>query len=182
MSTPVLFHPECDPVTVVGGPDYFIYSCLQWQDQNLRVMAQAAKQTFCVMHGDYLDDRFITALERAYLRGAMAPVKLIAIHEQDLDIFLDSKVSSSSIPAIEAIWEMDTHLYSGRHYTVAFASENEIYSGRSDYPFWPVVKEIMESTSLGLSPYELPCYDEDDLEDYTDDSLSCLPSINEGQP
>lgn len=110
MSTPVFFRPECDPVAVVGGPDYIIYSCLQWQDQNLRVMTQAVKQTFCVMHGDYLDHRFITALERAYLRGALAPVKLITIHEQDLDIFLDSKVSSSSIPAIEAIWEVDTNL------------------------------------------------------------------------
>lgn len=182
MSKPVLFHPECDPVTVVVGPDYMIYSCLQWQDQNLRAMNQAAKQTFCVMHGDYLDDRFIAALERAYLRGAMAPVKLIAYHEQYLDIFLDSKVSSSSIPAIEAIWEVDTHLYSDRHYSVAIASEDEIYSGRSDYPFWPVVKEIMESTALGISPYELPCYDGNDLEDYTDDSLSFLPSVDEGQP
>ncbi|AAN69988.1 MULTISPECIES: hypothetical protein [Pseudomonas] len=182
MSTPALFRPECDPVTVVGRPDYVIYSCLQWQDQNLRVMTQAVKQTFCVMYGDFLDDRFITALGRAYLRGAMAPVKLIAYHEQNLDIFLDSKVSSSSIPAIEAIWEIDTHLYSGRHYSVAFASEDEIYSGRSDYPFWPVVKEIMESTALGISPYELPCYGENDLEDYTDDSLSFLPSIDEGQP
>ncbi|MCY1437762.1 hypothetical protein D9M71_539370 [compost metagenome] len=109
-------------------------------------------------------------------------MKLIAVHEQDLDIFLDSKVSSSSIPAIKAIWEVDTHLYSGRHYSVTFASEDEIYSGRSDYPFWPVVKEIMESTALGFSPYELPSYDEDDLEDYADDSLSFLPSIDEGQP
>lgn len=182
MWTPVLFHPECDPVTVVGGPDYVIYSCLQWQDQNLRAMNQAAKQTFCVIHDDYLDDRFITALERAYLRGAMAPVKLIAIHEHDLDIFLDSTVSSSTIPAIEAIWKIDTHLYSGRHYTLAFASEDEIYLGRSDYPFWPVIKEIIESTALGLSPYERPCYDENDLEDFSDESLSFLPSIDEGQP
>lgn len=182
MSTPVLFHPECDPVTVVGEPDYVIYSCLQWQDQNLQVMAQAVKLTFCVMHGDYLDHRFITALERAYLRGALAPVKLIAIHGQDLSIFLDSKVASSSIPAIEAIWKIDTHLYSGRHYTVTFASEDKIYSGRSDYPFWPVAKEIIESNSLGLSPYELPSYDEDDPEDFSDDSLSFLPSIDEGRP
>lgn len=62
MSTPVLLHPECDPVTVVGGPDYVIYSCLQWQDQNLQVMAQAAKQTFCVMHGDYLDELHVAVL------------------------------------------------------------------------------------------------------------------------
>ena len=182
MRSPPLFHPECDPVTEGIGPGYVIYSCLQWQDRNLRLMARAAKQTFCVMHGDYLDHRFITALERAYLRGALAPVKLIAIHEQDLNIFLDSKVSSSSIPAIEAIWEIDTHLYSGRHYSVTFASEDEIYSGLSDYPFWPVAKEIIESNSLGLSPYELPSYDDDDMEDYTDDSLSFLPSIDDGRP
>ncbi|NIF29454.1 hypothetical protein F3J44_24185 [Pantoea sp. Tr-811] len=182
MSTPILFHPECDPVTVVGGPDYVIYSCLQWQDSNLGLMTQAAKQTFCVMYGDYLDHRFIIALERAYLRGALAPVKLIVIHEQDLSIYLDSKVSSSSIPAIEAIWELDTNLYSGRRYTVAFASEDEIYSGRSDSSLWSVIKQVMETTSLGFSPYEFPSYDEDDLEDYTDDSLSFLPSIDEGHP
>lgn len=170
MSKPVLFHPECDPVTVVGGPDYMIYSCLQWQDQNLRAMNQAAKQTFCVMHGDFLDDRFIAALERAYLRGAMAPVKLIAYHEQYLDIFLDSKVSSSSITAIEAIWEVDTHLYSDRHYTVAFASEDEIYTGRSDYPFWPVAKEILETTSLGLCPLPQPSLAEKDMASFKDDS------------
>lgn len=170
MSKPVLFHPECDPVKVVGRPDYMIYSCLQWQDQNLRAMNQAAKQSFCVMHGDYLDDRFITALERAYLRGAMAPVKLIAYHEQYLDIILDSKVSSSSIPAIEAIWEVGTHLYSDRHYTVAFASEDEIYSGRSDYPFWPVAKEILETTSLGLSPLPQPSLVEKAMASFKNDS------------
>lgn len=59
---------------------------------------------------------------------------------------------------------------------MTFASEDEIYSGRSDYPFWPVVKEAMEANSLGFSPYELPNFDNDgEIDDFTFNNLKFYP-------
>lgn len=150
MSHSVLFYPDCDPVKVAGGPDYTLYSCLQWRYPNLRLLPEPAKQTFCVMYSESLDDRFITLLERAHLRGALAAVKVISIFDDDLHIFLDGEISSKTLFSIKALWKRDTRLYSGRHYELAFETEVEVYSGRSEHPFWPVVKEVLDTTALGL--------------------------------
>ncbi|MNN14399.1 hypothetical protein D3C81_1274620 [compost metagenome] len=52
---------------------------------------------------------------------------------------------------------------------VNFASVSEVYSGRSDYLYWEVAKEILESYTLGIEPYDLTS-----LDDFSD-----LPSIDE---
>jgi hypothetical protein len=53
--------------------------------------------------------------------------------------------------------------------TVDFANVNEVYSGHSDYVFWQVAKEILESYTLGIEQYDLAS-----LDDFSD-----LPSIDE---
>lgn len=161
MSHPDLFYPDCDPVKVAGGPDYVLYSCLQWQHPNLCLLPEPTKQTFCVMYSDFLDDRFITLLERAHLRGALAAVKLISIFDDDLHIFLDGEISHNDFLSIKALWERDTSLYSGRHYKLAFETEVEVYSGHFEHPFGPLVKEVLGSTALGLSSLETPGHAEE---------------------
>lgn len=82
------FHPECDPVESDDALNHVVFSCLQWKKPNLEAMSQADKQRFAVMYGDEMMIQFvIAALERAYVLGAMSPVRLIAVHEDQLYLF-----------------------------------------------------------------------------------------------
>ncbi|VVP58891.1 hypothetical protein PS838_05963 [Pseudomonas fluorescens] len=163
-----IFHPECDPVEPHDAPNHVVFSCLQWKTPSLEVMPQAAKQSFAVMYGDPLNPYTSAALERAYILGAMSPVKLIAAHEETLYLFLDSGVSSATFQEIESLW-IQVMCMSPVRLTVDFANVNEVYSGHSDYVFWQVAKEILESYSLGIEQYDLAS-----LDDFSD-----LPSIEE---
>ncbi|MNF78480.1 hypothetical protein D3C84_606650 [compost metagenome] len=163
-----VFHPECDPIEPHDAPNHVVFSCLQWKTPSLEVMPQAAKQRFAIMCGDHLNPYITAALERAYILGAMSPVKLIAVHEDSLYLFLDSGVSSATFQEIESLW-IQVMCMSPIRLTVDFANVNEVYSGHSDYVFWQVAKEILESYTLGIEQYDLAS-----LDDFSD-----LPSIDE---
>ena len=98
----------------------------------------------------------------------MSAVKLIAVHEDSLYVFLDGGVSSATFQEIESLW-MQVICMSHIRLTVDFANVNEVYSGHSDYVFWQVAKEILESYSLGIEQYDLAS-----LDDFSD-----LPSVDE---
>lgn len=100
-----LFYPECDSVEPRDAPNHIIYICLQWKGPNLETLPQAAKQSFCLLYGDYLEDRLLIALEYMHIRGAMSPVKLIAFHDDCLGVFLDGTTMSDTLPALETMWE-----------------------------------------------------------------------------
>lgn len=171
MSFSDIFHPESDPVEPNYAPNHAVFSCLQWKTPGLEVMPRAAKQFFAIMYGDPTNpiNPYVTAaLERAYVLGAMSAVKLIAVHEDFLYLFLDSGVSSTNFLEIESRW-IQVMCSSHTRLTVDFANVNEVYSGRSDYLFWRDAKEILESYSLGIEPYDLAS-----LDDFSD-----LPSIDE---
>ncbi|VVQ23531.1 hypothetical protein [Pseudomonas fluorescens] len=166
-----IFHPECDPVEPNDAPHHVVFSCLQWKTPSLEVMPQAAKQCFAVMYGDPLNPLnpyTSAALERAYVLGAMSAVKLIAVHEDTLYLFLDGEVSSTTFLEIESLW-IQVMCMSPVRLEVNFASVSEVYSGHSDYLFWEVAKEILESYSLGIEQYDLASLDD----------FSHLPSIDE---
>ena len=152
-----LFHPECAPVTVEGGSRYVVLSALQWKTPNLDLMATASKQRFAVLYNQPLEERFaIETLEQAHIQGAMSGVKLVAVHKDVLRIFLSDEVAGSTFSTIEALWEPIKELDLNRRLDVDFSCEHEAYSGRSDYLFWPAVKEVLESNSLGIERYETP--------------------------
>jgi len=154
-----LFHFECDPVEPHDAPHHVVFSCVQWKTPSLEVMPQAAKQCFAVMYGDHLNPYVTAALERAYILGAVSAVKLIAVHEDSLHLFLDSGVSSATFQEVESLWEQVICM-SHIRLTVDFANVNEVYSGYSDYVFWQDAKEILESYSLGIEPYDLKALDD----------------------
>ncbi|WP_283188527.1 hypothetical protein [Pseudomonas sp. PMCC200344] len=169
-----IFHPECDPVEPHDAPNHVVFSCLQWKTPSLEVMPQAAKQCFAVMYGDPsnplnplnpLYPYISAALERAYILGAMSAVKLIAVHEGSLYLFLDSGVSSATFQEIQSLWIQVTCM-SHTRLTVDFANCTEVYSGHSDYVFWQDAKEILESYSLGIEQYNLKA-----LDDFSDGDL-----------
>jgi hypothetical protein len=178
-----IFHPECDPVEPYDAPHHVVFSCLQWKTPSLEVMPLAAKQCFAVMYGDPSNpmNPYVTAaLERAYILGAMSPVKLIAVHEDSLYLFLDSGVSSATFQEIESLW-IQVMCMSPIWLTVDFANVDEIYSGHSDYVFWQVAKEILESYTLGIAPYDLKALDDFSDVGFIDEDLWFLQSQEDGQ-
>lgn len=162
-----LFRLRADSLAQRDPPHFQIYSCLQWKGRNLEMMPQIAEQRFCVTYNFCLDEHLITALERAYTRGLVSPVKLIALHDNDLRMFLDTRTTSSTASAMEELWKDFTDLDATRRYSVAFASEDEILSGRSDYPYLDAARGLLERSSLDLEPYEFP-----DLEPFDPESFS----------
>lgn len=157
MKFSALFHPECAPVALDGAIHYVVLSALQWKTPNLDLMATASKQRFAVLYNQPLEERFaIETLEQAHIQGAMSGVKLVAVHKDVLRIFLSDEVSASTFSDIEALWEPIKKLDLNRRLEIDFSCEHEAYSGRSDYLFWPAVKEVLESNSLGIEGYKIP--------------------------
>lgn len=152
-----LFQPECAPVALDDGHHYVVFSALQWKDPNLEVMTKAAKQRFAVLYNKPLDERFmIETLEQAHIHGAMSGVKVVTVHKNFLHLFLSDEVSGTTFHAIESLWEPIKELDLNRRLEIGFSCEFEAYSGRSDYLFWPTVKEILESNILGIEQYCVP--------------------------
>lgn len=167
-----LFHPECAPVSLDDALHYVVFSALQWKDPNLGVMTRAAKQRFAVLYNQPLEDRFMMeTLEQAHIQGAMSGVKLVAVHKNLLRIFLSDEVVGTTFPAIESLWEPIKDLDLNRRLEIDFSCEHEVYSGRSDYLFWPVVKEVLESNTVGIEQYQVPVLHDCSDEIYSNDEL-----------
>lgn len=157
MRTSTMFHPECAPVALDGAFHYVVLSALQWKTPNLEPMKSASKQRFAVLYNQPLEDRFaIETLEQAYIQGAMSGVKVVAVHKDVLRIFLSDEVAGSTFPAIEVLWAPIKELELNRRLEVDFSCEREACSGRADYLFWEMVKEILETNSLGIQQYPIP--------------------------
>lgn len=176
-----IFHPECDPIEPHDAPNHVVFRCLQWKTPSLEVMPQAAKQRFAVICSDHLNPYVTAALERAYILGAMSPVKLIAVHEDSLRLFLDSGVSSATFQEVESLWEQVICM-SHIRLTVDFENVNEVHSGHSDYVFWQDAKETLESYSLGIAPYDLKALDDFSDVGFIDEDLWFCQSQEDGQP
>lgn len=162
-----IFHPECDPIGSDDAPYHVVFSCLQWKNASLEVMPRAAKQTFAVIYSDTVNYHVTATLERAYVIGAMSAVRLIAVHQDTLHLFLDSGISSTTLQEIEALWTQVIFM-SSIHLVVNFACVNEVYSGCSDYIYWQAAKHIMEYYTLGIEQYDLFVLDDFSVKEFVD--------------
>lgn len=155
MTFSALIHVEEKPVELDELLEHTVFSCLQWKGPNLEAMPQAYKQTFAVINSEALDDRVVEVWAKAHAMGAMSPVKLIAIHEDEIHLFLDAATSSSTMGVIEPIWAKaaadDSHL----PWTMHFESETAALTGQSEYIFSCTAKAILESRVLGVERYEM---------------------------
>ncbi|MEE4622346.1 hypothetical protein V2L00_01375 [Pseudomonas alliivorans] len=152
-----LLHPESAPVALDDTFRYVILSALQWKTPNLELMVTASRQRFAVLYNQPLEESFtIETLEQAHIWGAMSGVKLVAVHKDELRVFLSAEVVGSNFPAIEELWKPIKGLDINRRLEVYFSSEHEAYSGRSDYLFWPAGKKALDSSNLGIQRYEMP--------------------------
>ncbi|WP_422422169.1 hypothetical protein [Pseudomonas sp. GZD-222] len=171
MTSSLILRQERNLEETKDGFHQLVFSCLQWKSSNLELMPQAARQRFAVMCSQPLDDSLvIETLERAHIHGAMSAVKLIAAHKDALYLFLCSDVASNTVRSLENLWSSVISMDRNGRLSATFASEDEVYSGRSDYPFWSVARDILKSNVLGFVRYELPtismCSNEIFEEDY----------------
>jgi hypothetical protein len=121
---------------------------------------------FVVMNAEAVDDDVLQILDTARALGALSPVKMIDFHGNTLYLILDSKVASTSVAAIESLWLKAVGVGVNQRRAVHLACDSEIYTGRSDYNFWPQAREILESEALGLTPHILPKQDNPITEDF----------------
>lgn len=129
---------------------YRVFDCWHKEDENLVPIPKSSCQRFAVMYRGVFDHGLLDALEHAYRLGGIYSVKLIDVNKRSLYIFLDAKVASSSVAAIESIWLKVARSGCNGQWDVHFASESEIWSGRSDYDFLSAAKEVIESYELGF--------------------------------
>lgn len=145
--------PDNDPSVFIV---YRIFGCTQSKDVNLKDLPRPVMQRFAVINPQRVDDEVFEILEAARDIGALAPVKLMDVGVKSLYLLLDTKVSSTTVAAIESLWTAVTGARAHHRITVHFASENEVISGRSDYPYWCGAKEILETEELGFALDALP--------------------------
>lgn len=149
-----------------GSLVYQVFGCVQSRGVNLEATPQPAMHRFAVMNADVVDEDVLQILDAARALGALSPVKLIDVREAFLYLFLDAKVSSSTFAAIESLWLSFLGGDANQRWAVRFASESEIFTGRSDYDFWAAARKILESEALGLTLHTLPVHDTPITENY----------------
>lgn len=133
---------------------YSMLSCLQWKTENLDSMAIAAKQTFAIVGNDELDQSVIDLVERAHSLGALSPVNLIAVEEDQIYLFLGSGVASTTIPTVESLWNKAVNMNKDKPWAIRLMSVDELANDDSDLGFWPGAKETFQSHELGLSEFK----------------------------
>ena len=160
---------------------YRVFECWHIGDENLVPTPKSSCQRFAVMYRGVFDHGLLDALEHAYRLGGISPVKLIDVNKRSLYIFLDADVASSSVAAIESIWLKVARSGCNGHWDVHFASESEIWSGRSDYDFLSAAKEVIESYELGLTQSPKPIPELPIVNHISDNNCEKPPSLEQPQ-
>lgn len=165
-----------------GSIKYRIFDCLQKDDENLVARSQSARHRFAVLYREGFSHELMATFTRASRLGGISPVKLIDASKNSLYIFLDSKVTSSSVAAIESIWLKVARSGRNGHLEVHFASESEIWSGHSDYDFLSAAKEVLESHPLGMIHNSVPTPGVHNSKKICDDDFEMQTSLEQPAP
>lgn len=179
MPLSTLLHLECDPVEPVDAMKHVVFSCPQSQGANLEPLPTIVSQRFAVMYDEVQDDHLSKMLERAHSSAALAPVKLVAVREHDVYVFLDATVASATLPTIARLWESVVVADIEWPWSVSFALETEVDTGHSDFEFWDDAKEILESYSLGIGPFDSPADDRAQLSIHSDKTWALHDIVSE---
>jgi hypothetical protein len=83
-----------------------------------------------IIHDDVLDPLLVGLLGHAYELGALSSVKLIVVEELQFHMFLETAVSSSSFPIVEALWKQVVQQDLYQSFSLAFSSVTEVLTHR----------------------------------------------------
>ncbi|MGM3216542.1 hypothetical protein ACSQ5K_15175 [Pseudomonas sp. PhalM4] len=147
MPTTDVFEVKQGTTEISGSAVYVMLSCLQTKSPNLDLMGEPYTHRFAAVFPRQLGQELIEVLEQVHLNGAISPVKVIAADDAQIHVFLDGRVASSTLPAIESTWmralEDCTHAW-----RVSFARVDELSSGSSDYELWRSAREVLDSEAF----------------------------------
>lgn len=132
--------PELQDEQFSDPASYKVVSWMSCQE----LTKEGPRKCMAVIHDDDLDPRLIDLLEHARGLGALSPVKLIAVEEMQLHVFLEGAVSSSCFPTVEALWQQVAEKDRDQLWSWAFSSVSEVLTGHSDYALWAYAKQIVE--------------------------------------
>lgn len=161
-----------------GSLSYWVFCCVEQRDANLKPLSPSARKRFAVMSREAIGDDLFETLAQVHDLGGMSPVKLIDVGENSLYIFLDACVASSTVAAIESVW-LKVIESGDEHWAVHFASESEVWSGRSDHAFLSAAKEVLESNELGFMPNNFATSDGYSHEKAASDDLEAHTSLEQ---
>lgn len=156
MTLPALFQTEYGAAHPRGTPHYLVFSCLQWQGPNFEYVLQASRQQFALVYNDLVDQRLLDAIEFAYVRGVLAPVKLIAQHDQNIYLILDKYTTTATQADLQEFWKNLRLNYPTCNYTVETVNEANVSDGNSSYPLLESVTEILASVEFRRIHYGFP--------------------------
>jgi hypothetical protein len=128
---------------ILGGP--------QPNDPNLSPLSRALNHRFAVMFSGDVEERLFDVFGEIRDMGGLSPVKLVSVSEDSLYVVLDERTSSSTVQKVGSIWSIAT-VYQALPLKICFASESDIWSGRSDFEHPIAAKEIFDSNLLGVWP------------------------------
>ncbi|MBD8791047.1 hypothetical protein IFR09_11755 [Pseudomonas syringae] len=106
--------------------------------------ANGASKCMAVISDDDLDPRLDDLLKHARSLGALSAVKLVAVEDTQLHVFLENSVSSTCFPAVEALWQQVANRDNVQIWSLAFSNVSEVLCGHSDYAHWAQAKQIIE--------------------------------------
>lgn len=156
MTLPALFQTEYVAAHPRGTPRYLVFSCLQWLGPNFEYVLEASRQQFALVYNHHVDQRLLDAIEFAYVRGVLAPVKLIAQHDQNIYLILDKYTATATQDDLQEFWK-DLHLhYPTCNYVVEITNEANVSDGNSSYPFLEFATEILASVEFRRIHYNFP--------------------------
>lgn len=135
---------------------YMILGGHQLNDTNLSPLAQALNHRFAVLFSGDFEERLVGVFGEIRDMGGLSPVKLVGVSEDSMYVMLDERTSSTTVQKIAAIWS-GASLYLTLPLKICFASENDLWSNRSDFKHPIAAKEIFDSNLLGVWP--APCAD-----------------------
>lgn len=140
------------PIRLNDALSYQIFGAVQTLDDNLSAMPQPQHHRFAVIYEGSYENNLINTLERALDLGGLAPVKLIGVGESSLYIILDDCVGGSALASIETAWSAINEPDPEMRWAVSFASESEIWSGRSDFSHPQEAMVVLSTNRLGIQP------------------------------
>jgi hypothetical protein len=101
-----LYTEHENPAAEDGEGAFTIFSTQQLNDRNFNLLDEVCIQTFAVLWDEVQDTRVIDLIERALVRGALSPVKLLHASKGTLMVVYDHRIAKSVKEDLETTWQL----------------------------------------------------------------------------
>ncbi|PRA51947.1 MULTISPECIES: hypothetical protein [Pseudomonas] len=150
----VLYTEHDYPHDEYGDGAYTIFSTQQVRDVNHKLLDALCMQKFAVLWGGIPDTQVIYLIEKAIIKGILAPVKLLHASEGTLVIAYDTQLNERQYKKFVTAWEDIASCVIYESWIVIFIADifvdNTFESCRAFRKYAP---EILKTNDLGITEY-----------------------------